>query len=278
MPEHDALPEPQSRLSSGVGGARPGVVPPPAPDVPMERFPTITPEQPTDVPMERFPNVLPEPESPPAPPYEQPPSTGLSDIAQRLLNVSSTDVDYLRGEPYNTTQEQAMRERMQSRIRNQYDQARQQLTDTLGSQQGFSGVMAGALRRLAEGEASEMSDVDRDLMIRAADEMRSRRAESRGVVGGLEALERQRMMESLGLSQAVDESERQRVIDLLNAMGVGPPITGVTGTGLLQYAGQLGQSAAQQSAANMQGISSLINVLSRIPGWWPSQQRQTAAE
>lgn len=199
-------------------------------------------------------------------PYQQPDE--LSDITKRLLGISAEDVGYLRGEPYSTTQEQAMRAREQDRIRNEFDTARQRMIDTLGPQQGFSGVLAGALEKLSQGEASEMSKVDRDIMIRAADEMRSRRGESRGVVGGLEELERRRMMESLGLGQAIDQGERQGLLDLMAALGLAPGY-GQMGQGtpsILEALSQQGQTAAQQGAANLTGISSLAKLFYDM-GW-----------
>lgn len=208
------------------------------------------------------------PTTPPAPPAAPEPPAGLSDIMQRLLNVSSSDVDYLRGEPYNTTEEQGMRAREQDRVRTEYGTARQRLTDILGEQQGMSGVLAGALDKLAEGEASTMSSIDRDLMIKAADEMRSRRGESRGVMTGLEGLERQRMMESLGIGQTIDESERSRNNDLMALLGLAPNPAQATGaaSNLLNYSGVLGQQAAGQSASNIQGIASLADMFQKL-GW-----------
>lgn len=209
--------------------------------------------------------TVPAPVVPAAP--EEPPA-GLSDIMQRMLNVSSSDVDYLRGDPYSTTEEQGMRARMQDRVRNEFGTARQRLSDQLGTQQGMSGVLAGALDRLGEAEASEMSSIDRDLMIKAADEMRSRRGESRGIMTGLEGLERQRMMESLGLGQSIDESERSGLNDLMAAMGMAPNPAQATGaaSNMLQYASALGQNATNQSAANIQSISGLADIFSKL-GW-----------
>lgn len=200
------------------------------------------------------------------PPYEQPGTGGLSDITKRLLNVSAEDVDYLRGEPYSTTQEQAMRAREQDRVRNQYDSARQRMIDTLGPQQGFSGVLAGALNKLNEGEASEMSAVDRDIMIKAADEMRSRLGESRGVMGGLENLENQRMLQSLGIGQEVDASQRQAIIDLMAELGLAPQLGTATqaGSNLLSAAGTLSGIGTNMANANMSGISSLASLLERL--------------
>lgn len=233
--------------------------------LPGEGVPPTTPGGPGDVtgqPVAVDPNTIPAgPAAPPAP-------EGLSDIAQRMLNVSSSDVDYLRGEPYKTTEEQAMRAREQDRVRTEYGTARQRLIDTLGPEQGMSGVMAGALGKLGEAEASEMSKVDRDIMIKAADEMRSRRGESRGIMTGLEGLERQRMMESLGLGQTMDESERSRLNDLMAAMGMAPNPAQATGAAgnLLQYASSLGDQARTSSASNIQGISTLADLFSKL-GW-----------
>lgn len=243
-----------------VGGARPGVpvvAPPPdaIPPVGPPRLPGIIDDRVDEQP------IVPSEE-----PYEQPPSTGLSDITQRLLNVSASDVDYLRGEPYKTTEEQAMRARMQDRVRNQYDQARQSLVDRLGVQQGFSGVLAGALSKLDEAEASEMSSIDRDIMIKAADEMRSRRGESRGVMSGLESLENQRMLQSLGISQGLDEATRQRLMDLMAALGLAPNVAqaGDISGNLLAGATAMGQRAGLAGQQNWASISTLADLLSKI--------------
>ena len=205
---------------------------------------------------------------PPAEPATPEEPARLSDITQRHLNVSGADVDYLRGEPYKTSEEQAMRARMGDRVRNQYNTARQKVADTLGNRQGFSGVMAGALRKLDEAEAQETSNIDRDIMLKGADEMRSRRGESRGITGGLEALERQRQMESLGIGHIQDDSERQRVLDLMAAMGGAPSPAQAAGVGgnILGYAGQLGQQAQQAGAANMSGIGNLAALFQK-QGW-----------
>lgn len=161
-----------------------------------------------------------------------------------------------------------MRARMQDRIRSEFGTARQRLIDQLGPQQGFSGVLAKAMQDLERGEAGQMSMVDRDIMIKGADEMRSRRGESRGITGGLEELERRRMMESLGLGQAMDESSRSRLMDLLGSLGMAPGY-GQIGAGspsIMQAYGQMGQTGAAQGGANLQGIASLAELFRKM-GW-----------
>lgn len=230
-----------------------------APATPAPAVPTPTTPTPT----------TPAPTTPATPAPSAPEETaGLSDIAERMLNMSSEDIDYLRGEPYSTDQEQAMRARMQDRVRGEYGTARQRMMDTLGARQGMSGVLIGALGKLDDQEAAAMSAVDRDIMIRSADEMRSRLGESRGIIGGLEGLERQRQMESLGLEQMTDASERERLMDLMSALGLAPNPASAANIygGSLQYAQGLGQSARDQAASNMQGIGGLAQLFQQM-GW-----------
>lgn len=204
---------------------------------------------------------------------------------RRARGLYEQDIGYLRGAPFTSTQEQAMRAQAQEAIRNTYAIQRQQIIDQVGAN---SGALGPWLERVNQEEAAALNAVDRELMVKGVDEYRSRLAESRGladvmasqergremlhlerlgasqnVLSGLEALQRARQMEAFGIQQALDEADFRNLIALVQFLQGNAPDVGQIGSisnNILSYAMAMLQSAQGQQNANAQGLGSLLNL------------------
>jgi plasmid stability protein len=194
--------------------------------------------------------------------YGAPPRASVSgsSIIDKLLKASSEDIPYLRAAPYTATEEQAMREQMRANVQNEYATALQRLRDEMGARQGMSGPLMEREELLGEEQRQRLSDIDRDLMIRAAGERRSRLAESRGILGELEQLERQRQREAMGIETGLSDYERQTLLDLLGAIGGLAPNLGTAGG----VASEAARTAGVASYANQSGIRDIAALIQQL--------------
>jgi len=203
--------------------------------------------------------------------FTLPAEAGARSPIDALLEAASADIQYLRGEPFRTNEEQAMVEREKARIRQNYAIARQRAIDEAGA---YNRPLGPILDELAREEQAALADVDQRLTTMAASERRSRLAESRNLLSYLEQLERARMMEAMGIEQALDEGDFARVAAILQAATGGQAGIGAAGNisgNILQYALGLGAQAREALGRSMQGLQDLSTL------YWLARNTQPGA-